>query len=40
LKWEWPEKEGSLQFHIRKALLARITSGDFPPVSFEPFEEA
>lgn len=27
-------------YQIRKALQARNASGDFPPVSFKPFEEA
>lgn len=26
-------------YQIRKALQARNASGDFPPVSFKPFEE-
>ena len=27
-------------YHVRKALQARNAGGDFPPVSFKPFEEA
>jgi hypothetical protein len=27
-------------YQVRKALQARNSSGDFPPVSFKPFEEA